>query len=110
MSVQILIKDAAKERLILETLKAYEQLYPRRYKFCLHHLRKLREVTVAKATDLRGRDIRTTLRVPTEPFTFLQTQIPGFGDDSKDIDLLLRLWEDMARASNKDHRQRTRIW
>lgn len=107
MSVEIHMKGKAKEELILEVLKAYERVYPRKMRLFRQQLKQLREVTIARRQTAKGRDIGITMRVPTEPYLFLQSLMPEFGEDSRDIDLLVRLWDDFARV---DKRKRTRIW
>ena len=109
MSVTVHFKDAAKERIILDTLKAYENLYPARFKWFGRMLENARQVSSANYKALGGRSVDVTMRVPTEPFLFLQALMPDFGKDSADIELLVKLWGDYARNS-RDRRQRTVVF
>lgn len=99
------MKNAAKERIILDTLKAYENLYPAKFKWFGRMLANARQVSTANYTALKGRSVDVTMRVPTEPFLFLQALMPDFGKDSSDIDLLVKLWGDYAR-NTRDRRKR----
>lgn len=109
MSVSVYIKDAGKEKTLIEVIKAYELMYPAKFRFILGALRELQKVTKEKSVDAKGRELRIQMRVPSEPFLFLQQVIPGFGQDSDDIALLCRVWGDFANAK-KDRRRRSLMW
>jgi hypothetical protein len=109
MAVDFFVKGAGKEKTLVEVLRAYEQLYPAKFAFFGHALKELQKLTVEKSVDAKGREMRCTMRVPSELFLFLQQVIPGFGEDSDDITLLCKVWGDFACAT-KDRRKRSLMW
>jgi hypothetical protein len=109
VSVSILVKNSAKEKILLDVIRAYEQIYPTKFAFFSRALAELRKVTKESSIDAKGRELRMEMRVPSELFLFLQSIMPDFGKDSDDIALLLRTWGDFARAT-KDRRRRTLFW
>lgn len=106
--MDIFIKNAAKVRTLEDIARAYKELYPAKFEFIRNGLRQLREVTVSRRTDVKGRDVEVTMRVPSEPFLFAQAIMPGFGEDSDDITLLCRVWDEMAVATN-DRRKKSHM-
>lgn len=94
---------------MLEVIRAYELMYPAKFAFILRSLRELQKVTRESSVDAKGRELRIQMRVPSEPFLFLQQLIPDFGKDSDDIALLCKVWGDFASA-RKDRRRRSLMW
>lgn len=109
MSQTVYVKNQAKEKFLLEVLETYRDLYPVKFEYYTQALAEARKVTLPSSTDSVGRETRVTMRVPTEPFLFIQSLHPDFGQDSADIDLLCKVWGDLAKAA-PDHRKRTNIW
>lgn len=85
---EILIGKRNKALVIEETLRAYESLYPEKYRWLLEEMTKLRQVGTVGYTDAQGRETTVTMKFPSEIFLFLQWVLPGFGQDSDDIKLL----------------------
>ena len=109
--ITVWIKGQSKEKLLIEVIKAYEACYPQKFAYYRSALRQLREVTVGRHEDMKGRTVDINMRVPTEPFLFLQTLIPDFGKDSNDIRLLCKVWEDFAIAKSRDKSlKRSILW
>ena len=105
---QIDTKDG-REKFLNEVAKWYEAMFPARADFFKRSLKDMRAVTTDGYALGKGRgEMKCTLRVPTELWLFIKRWIPGFGDDSKDVELLCRVWCDLVRP-RKDHRRRTRL-
>lgn len=114
MTHEIVIKDAGREKKLLEIIKSYEDLYPKTFKTYLQWMKKYRQVLKdpsGTTIDKKGRRLTHRIQVPTVLWLFIQRHIPDFGKDSKDIDLLAKLWCDFATVGKKrDHRRRTLIF
>ena len=94
------------ERLLVDVAKAYVAIYPRKARWIRAQIKKLGEVSTS-GYRARGHDVEVTVRVPTELWLFVQSLVPEFGKDSKDVEVLQRVWKDFAVG--KDRRRRTRI-
>lgn len=108
MSQTVYVKNQAKEKFLLEVIQTYEELYPVKAAYYRRALNEMRKVTKESSVDVKGREMRVTMRVPTEPFLFIQSLHPEFGKDSEDIELLVKLWCDYANPV-KDRRKHTRL-
>lgn len=104
------MKDG-REKFLNEVAKYWEAMYPVKADWFKTQMRHARDVTVEGATYAagKGREFCVKIRVPTELWQFIKRWIPDFGEDSKDIDLLLRVWCDLVRPA-RDHRTRTRLF
>jgi hypothetical protein len=105
-SFQIHTKDG-REKFLEEVAKWYTAMYPNRADFFRRSLKQLREQAVPGFMTGQG-EMRCVYRVPQELLLFVQRWIPGFGDDSKDIDLMLKVWCDLVKPT-RDYRRRTRL-
>lgn len=108
MSQTVYVKNQAKEKFLLEVIREYEDLYPVKAAYYRKALGEMRKVTKESSIDAKGREMRVTMRVPTEPFLFIQSLHPDFGKDSADIELLVKLWGDYANPK-KDRRKHSRL-
>lgn len=107
---QIHMKEG-KEKFLNEVAKWYEAMYPARADFFRQNLRQLREINKnsdGSYKDAKGREWFVRYRVPKELLMFVQRWVPDFGQDSADIDLLVRVWCDLVRPG-KDRRKHTRL-
>lgn len=102
---------AAKVKFLEATIDAYQRLYPRRFKYLLSEMKKLRECNFQADGSYVSKHGTTFVkfRVPTELWLYLQARIPGWGETEKDIELLLDVWQDLVRAGKRDHRKRSRL-
>lgn len=96
------------EKFLSDVASAYEGMYPARADFFKRNLKNLRDVTTGGYGQSRG-DFYCRVRVPTELLLYIQRWIPEFGRDSKDIDVLCKVWGDLVRP-RKDRRRRTRLF
>ena len=107
MSIQIHMRDG-KEKWLRAIADAWYQKFPRKAAWIRDELARLREITAPSYHAGAAGEMRCTMRVPSELFLFCQYMEPDFGKDSKDIELLIRVWDDFARARN-DKRRRTQL-
>jgi hypothetical protein len=98
-----------REQFLNEVASAYEGMYPARADFFRRSLRNLREVTTDGYSMGRAGDAYCKIRVPTELWLFIKRWVPDFGDDSKDIELLTKVWGDLV-TPRRDRRRRTRLF
>lgn len=97
-----------KEKFLCEVAGWYERLYPERSDYFKRALRQLKEVTTPTFQAGAAGEMRVTMRVPAELLLFVQRWIPGFGNESEDIELMTKVWCDLVRPT-RDHRRRTRL-
>jgi hypothetical protein len=100
-----------REKFLNEVAKWYEAMFPARSDYFKRAMKEQRSVTNdhAEYRDDKNREYYVKIRVPTELWLFIKRWIPDFGDDSKDIDLLNRVWCDLVRPA-REHRRITRIY
>ena len=91
----IIIKNAAKEKAILETLKFFEARWPGVVKSWVDDMTAMKRVTNSTYKDQQGREYLVKMKVPSILFLALQHVIEDFGRDSDDIALLTRLCSDL---------------
>lgn len=96
------------ESFLNEVAKWYEAMFPARADFFKRSLKNLQQITTDGYAKQHG-DFYCSARVPTELLLFIQRWIPEFGRDSKDFDLLRKVWCDLVRP-RKDRRRRTRLF
>lgn len=78
-------------------------LYPKKAKYFLESLKKLRQVSKnskGSYIDLKGRETVVTFRVPTELWMFILRWIPDFGKTDDDVHLLINTWSDLCSVGN----------
>lgn len=114
MSHQIVIKNAGREKILLEIIKTWQDLYPRTFKTYLTWMRKYRQILKDPSgtfVDKKGRGVTHRIQVPTVLWLFIQRHIPDFGRNIDDLDLLSKCWCDFADIGRKkDNRKRTLIF
>jgi hypothetical protein len=109
MPIQIHTKTG-KEKEITDILDAYRNLYPKKFRFFMKSLGRMRDLNKnsdGSFIDPKGRWARIGIRVPTELFLFIQHRIEGFGDDYNDMLMLQRVASDFLSMVKRPKR---RIW
>jgi hypothetical protein len=99
-------------KFLVDVAKAYEMLYPARFKFYLNSFRKLKQVRKASGRfiDEAGHTYFAD-QIPTEPFMFVQRWLPDFGkENEEDMELLFKAWEDFALKADKARFKRSTFW
>jgi hypothetical protein len=92
MPIQIHTKTG-RETELWKILDAWKKVYPAKFRFFKTSLQRMRQVQKAPDgswVDKKGRRTEVRFRAPTELWLFIQRWIPGFGNTSDDIDLLLK--------------------
>jgi glycosyltransferase involved in cell wall biosynthesis/tetratricopeptide (TPR) repeat protein len=101
-------------RFLVDVVKAYERMYPAKFRFYLREFKNLKQVMKPRGyTDAKGRQVWSD-NIPTEPLLFVQRWIPKFGSDTNwpgDMNMLKKAWEDFVctaasntRRSGKEER------
>lgn len=106
-SFQIHMKTG-REKFLSEVARAYEMLYPAKARFFRSALKNLRQVTTSGYKAGKAGDMYVSIRVPTELWCYIQRWIPDFGQDSKDVELLSKVWCDLVKG--RDYRRRTTFY
>jgi hypothetical protein len=111
-NLQIQIKNKGLEDFLCQVANAWTAMYPRKadyFKRALANLRAVNKNPDGSYTTDKGQTWHVRYRVPTELLLFVQRWFPEFGKDSKDIDLLVRVWCDLVRVG-RDHRPHTKLF
>lgn len=88
--MQILIKNQAKEKALCEVAKFFEQRYPVYYKQCLDDMKELRIASSPGYQGGKDRPVYVKLKVPTVLWMACEAAIPGFGQDTDDVELFTK--------------------
>jgi len=88
--MQILIKNQAKEKALCEVAKFFEDRYPVYYKKCLDDMKELRVASNPGYQGGKDRFVYVKLKVPTVLWMACEAVIPGFGQDSDDVELFTK--------------------
>jgi hypothetical protein len=111
-NLQIVIKNKGIEDFLCQVANHWTAMYPKKadyFKRALANLRAVNKSPDGSYTTDGGKTWFVRYRVPTELLLFIQRWFPEFGKDSKDIDLLVRVWCDLVRVG-KDHRPHTKLF
>lgn len=107
MPIEIHTKTG-RETEVLEILKAWKSLYPKKFRFfksALQEMRKVQKNPDGSFVDQKGRVARISIRAPTELWLFLVRRIPDWGKDHEDVELLMKVAGDFFSTTNKRFRR-----
>lgn len=91
----------ARVRTLDEIGKCYRELFPERYAEALRIVKEARDQLITADGVSKDGRLSWRVRIPTEIFIFIRRWIPDFAENYGDIELLRKVWPDLAVG--KDH-------